>query len=480
MAEKEKQIVIDQYGAATAERVFDDMSLLMKKYDFPSRSLESFAIANDLPMVYWMCAFGLVELLKATEGGVTRNNILRVIPSGLLRILTERMEEYASKLVEIFREITELEHDARSSPEMKEMIEEELQNVLYPSVRSAQTEFREALDEALEAFYCTHTHVADEAHHDHFSFLEDFYTSPIELLHAKTIKLEVQGMAGGEEAWRFASELCDMYYEYLQRNGHGFRIEKLQRKDGNLTDERDARYLAIRLTREMGFRQCASSRDNHRILRCLFSDSGVHRIQRVPQTETSGRMHTSTASICVIPEITLQRSEQSLTDSSEISLKTLEEECDISWTHGSGPGGQAVNTSSNCCVLLHRPTRITMKCHQGRSVIENKRVALQNLRTKLKAMDDERKQQKLDQIRGMQAHTGERNEKIRSFNTQHNIVLDHRLDFKVDDCDGMLSCRDGGSGLLAFHERIIEKEEGKRIAASVLELQQALFAALFS
>ena len=483
----EQEELASQYGKDIATRVIQDRHDLSHnlKFTFPKtkqndENCEIFPLTSDMPVVYWMCALSIVEIFKGCDQ--TQYQLpkkLAGFPTILQRLFIERVYEYAFTAVKVTREVQELEKDYTSNTEMKELIEEEASSSLLPQLHSATTAFREVFDDVLDEFYCTHTSESMDAPHRHFSFLENFYRSPVELLLAKSIKLDIQGMAGGEEAWRFATELRDMYFEYLSRHGRGFHIKKLLRKeDSTGSKEVDPRYLAIQLTREPGSQAIRSCRDNHVVLRSLYADVGVHRIQRVPDTEQSGRMHTSTASLCLVPNISLQRSERSSAapqTSNEVSLKDLESECDISWTHGSGPGGQAVNTGYNCCVLYHRPTKIALKCHQGRSAMDNKTAALKNLREKLHAKDEAKRRAKLDQIRRLQAHTGERNEKIRSFNAIHNSVIDHRTEHKIDDCEGMLSGRDRGDGLYQLHQRILENEETQRRAACVLEMQQALF-----
>ena len=483
--ENEKTALASLYGNETAERIHHDMLYLSKKYSFtfPRRPSEEenctlSAVVTQMPIVYWMCALSMVEFFKLEKtacGGTNENRM--PLPSMLYRLLIERVCNDASNAIKLLKEINVLCAEHSSSEDMREIIEDEITSSLLPQLRDVTSSFVESLDDVLDEFYCSHTSETMKQPFRHFSFLENFYSTPVELMQAKSMRIDFQGMAGGEEAWHFARELRDMYFEYLLRNGRGFHTEKLKCREG---EKVDPRYLAIKLTRDPRPEPIHAAKDYHALSRALFADTGVHRIQRVPETESSGRMHTSTASICIIPEISSERKAalQSTAAVEEISLKDLEGECDISWTHGSGPGGQAVNTGYNCCVLFHRPTRIALKCHQGRSVVENKQTALKNLREKLYAKEEARRKAKLDQIRRVQAHTGERNEKIRSFNEQHNTVIDHRTQHKIEDCEGMLTCRDYGHGLLSLHAKLLGREEAKRRMACVLELQQALFEVL--
>eukprot|EP00759_Apiculatamorpha_spiralis_P014672 PhF_6_TR21207/c0_g1_i1/m.30616/K02835/prfA, MTRF1, MRF1; peptide chain release factor 1 len=236
--------------------------------------------------------------------------------------------------------------------------------------------------------------------------------------------MSVKGGAGGTEAWIFAKELHGMYEAFCRKN-------RWKLEDTSVTDE-DQRMYGLRVVGDD-------------VKRYLRYEIGVHRVQRIPTTEAGGRLQTSTAVVTLIPQA----------EALDVGLK--ESDCDVTMTHGSGPGGQGVNKSYNCVRLIHRPTGIQIRCHQMRSGTENRRLAFETLSQKLWERKLRDANTQLSALLGAQWVSGERNDKIRTYNEPQNRVTDHRTDVSVSDYSGIL--RDGD--LEPFHKPLLEKDDAE-------------------
>lgn len=207
--------------------------------------------------------------------------------------------------------------------------------------------------------------------------------------------LEVRPAAGGEEAKIWAYDLLRMYLRFS--NTQGFKVEQL-----------DPLTLKIK-----GFKAYLNFKN----------EAGVHRVQRVPETEKHGRIQTSTASVAVLPEITDQ----------EINLNP--KDLEITFYRSSGHGGQNVNKVSTAVRLKHKPTGIVVESQRERSQFQNRMLAEEALRTKLWEKEQEKRAQNLDEVRRQAVGQGMRAEKIRTYNFPQNRVTDHRLNkkFRLED-----------------------------------------------
>lgn len=213
--------------------------------------------------------------------------------------------------------------------------------------------------------------------------------------------LEIRAGAGGMESALFAADLFRMYARYAE--GRGWKLEAL---DSNLSE------LG-------GYREIVAAISGHDVYRRLKFESGVHRVQRVPATEAQGRIHTSTVTVAVLPE------------AEEVDLVLKPEDLDISVCRASGPGGQGVNTTDSAVQVLHRPTGMIVRCADGRSQQKNKQRAMTVLRSRLLEQKAAEEAARYSAQRRAQVGTGERNERIRTYNFPQNRVTDHRIELTL-------------------------------------------------
>jgi peptide chain release factor 1 len=217
----------------------------------------------------------------------------------------------------------------------------------------------------------------------------------------KNVVLEIRAGTGGEEAALFAGDLFEMYRRYAE--GRRWKSEVLSSSPSDLGGF-DKIILEIRGDR-------AYSRLKH--------ESGVHRVQRVPETEAQGRIHTSTATVAVLPE------------AEEIDVEIRPDDIQIDVFRSSGPGGQSVNTTDSAVRLTHKPTGIVVSVQEERSQQQNRDKAMRYLRSRLLQMEQQRQQKEEAEARRSQVGTGERAEKIRTYNFPENRVTDHRVGLKL-------------------------------------------------
>ncbi|GAA4748023.1 peptide chain release factor 1 [Gordonia alkaliphila] len=229
------------------------------------------------------------------------------------------------------------------------------------------------------------------------------------------VVLEVKSGAGGEESALFAADLVRMYLKYCERRG--WKATVLGVTESDLGGYKDAT-LSIK-ARE-------ASRDG--VWSRLKFEGGVHRVQRVPVTESQGRIHTSAAGVLIYPEPD---------EVAEIAIDDSDLRVDV--YRSSGKGGQGVNTTDSAVRLTHLPTGIVVTCQNERSQIQNKARAMQVLAARLQAAADEEKAAEAAAGRAAQIRTVDRSERIRTYNFPENRISDHRIGFKANNLDAVLS-----------------------------------------
>ena len=286
------------------------------------------------------------------------------------------------ELVTAFREyeriVKKLEEDyaALADPDLKELVEEEI-----PGLEKEREEFEKKLE---------------------------FLLLPRDPNDARNTIFEIRSGTGGEEAALFASDLFRMYSRYAERRG--WRVEIMSMSEAQAG----------------GLKEVVLLISGDRIYSQLRFEGGVHRVQRVPATEAQGRIHTSTATIAVLPE------------ADEVDVEINEADLEINIAASGGPGGQGVNTTNSAVQIQHKPSGLIVKCQDERSQIKNKAKALKVLRARLLERERDAQQQAVsDERRGM-VGSGERSEKIRTYNYPQNRITDHRIGLTLHKLDAVM------------------------------------------
>jgi peptide chain release factor 1 len=213
--------------------------------------------------------------------------------------------------------------------------------------------------------------------------------------------VEIRAGAGGQESALFAADLYRMYTRYAE--GRGWKFEDLDSSSSDLG----------------GYKEIIFEITGTDVYKRLKYESGVHRVQRVPATEAQGRIHTSTCTVAVLPE------------AEEVDVDLKPEELDITVCRASGPGGQGVNTTDSAVQVIHKPTGLLVRCADQRSQQKNKARALTVLRSRLLERKVAEENAKYAAQRKAQVGTGERNERIRTYNFSQNRVTDHRIELTL-------------------------------------------------
>lgn len=225
----------------------------------------------------------------------------------------------------------------------------------------------------------------------------------------KNIIMEIRAGAGGDEASLFAAELFRAYSHFATERG--WRVQILSISDGNVG----------------GYKEVIASVTGEKVYSLLKYESGVHRVQRVPKTEASGRIHTSTVTVAIIPE------------AEETEVKINQNDLRIDVMRSSGAGGQSVNRTESAVRVTHLPTGLVVVCQEGKSQHSNRETAMKVLYSRLKQMEEEKARQEASDARLAQIGTGDRSERIRTYNFPQSRVTDHRIGLTIHSLNEVMN-----------------------------------------
>ena len=322
-----------------------------------------------------------------------------------------KVQQYA-KEQSVMREVVELAREyrevMREISELRELIRSETDSEILAMAKDEQSDLEEKKDAAEQNLRLAL--VPKDPNDD------------------KNVIIEIRAGTGGEEAGLFASNLYRMYSRLAQRLSW-----KLEVIDSNSTGIGGLKEITFQVRGDQAYSK-------------LKHESGVHRVQRVPTTESSGRIHTSAATVAVLPE------------AEEVDIEINQEDLQIDIYHASGHGGQNVQKVATAVRITHLPTGVVTTCQDERSQHKNKEKALAVLRSRLLAAEIEKQQQEIVDVRRSQVGSGDRSERVRTYNFPQGRITDHRIGFTSYNLEQVL---DGD--LMEFIEALVQEDQARKL-----------------
>ncbi|WP_068673818.1 peptide chain release factor 1 [Oceanobacillus sp. Castelsardo] len=304
---------------------------------------------------------------------------------------TKKLRDYSkeqsdlSDVVQAYREYKDIDKQLKDA---KEMLEEDLDDEMYEMTKDEIQELSSAKEELEEKM--------------------KILLLPKDPNDDKNVFIEIRGAAGGDEAALFAGDLYRMYSRYAE--SHGWKTEVME----------------AHTTGVGGYKEIIFMINGNGAYSKLKFENGAHRVQRVPETESGGRIHTSTATVAVLPE------------AEEVEVEVHDKDIRVDTFASSGPGGQSVNTTMSAVRLTHLPTGIVVSIQDEKSQIKNKEKAMKVLRARIYDKFQQEAQAEYDETRKSAVGTGDRSERIRTYNFPQNRVTDHRIGLTIQKLDQIL------------------------------------------